>query len=176
LSSASGGGAVVWFTGPPASGKTTLARRVHASLRARGIPCALLDGDEVRAALAPTPGYDEAGRDALYLALARLAALLATQGLVVLVAATAHRRAFRARARALAPAFVEVFVDVPVEECRRRDPRGLYAQHAAGAAPSLPGAGEPYERPERPEVIARGGEDARAAEAIVARLAATAWA
>ena len=91
----SGQGVVVWLTGLPSSGKSTLARRVAATLRAAGRAVALLDGDEVRACLVPSPGYDDAGRGAFYATLARLAALLAHQGLVVLVPATAHRAEYR---------------------------------------------------------------------------------
>ncbi|HSN90369.1 MAG TPA: adenylyl-sulfate kinase [Anaeromyxobacteraceae bacterium] len=163
-------GAVVWLTGLPASGKTALARRLRDRLEAAGRAPVLLDGDEVRAALVPAPGHDEAGRAAFYETLARLAALLARQGRIALVAATAHRRAFRERARALAPRFVEVFVDVPEETCAARDPKGLWARARAGSAPQLPGAGPAYERPERPEVVASGGEDERAVEETLARL------
>jgi adenylylsulfate kinase len=161
------GGAVVFATGLPSSGKSTLARRLVERLRAAGRPSVLLDGDEARAALVPPPGYAPAERDAFYATLARLAALLARQGLVVAVAATASRRAHRAEARALAPRFVEVLVDVVPEECARRDPKGLWARARAGGAPDLPGAGPPYERPERPDVVASGGEDEAAVDAIV---------
>ncbi len=163
-------GAVVWITGLPSSGKSTLAARVEARLRARGIACLRLDGDEVRGALVPAPGYDEAGRAAFYATLARLAALVARQGTVAVVAATAHRRAFREAARALAPRFLEVLVDAPPEVCAARDPKDLWARARAGGAPDLPGAGPGYERPERPDVVAAGGEDERAVEEIVARL------
>jgi adenylylsulfate kinase len=163
-------GAVVWFTGPPSSGKSTLARRVRARLARDGVPCVLLDGDEVRGALVPAPGYTPRARDGFYATLARLAALLARQGLVVLVPATAHRRAFRERARALAPRFVEVLVDVSAKECARRDAKGLYARARAGGAPDLPGAKLAYERPHAPEVVARGGRDARAVEEVSRRL------
>jgi adenylylsulfate kinase len=161
---------VAWFTGLPASGKTTLARRVRDRLAAEGVEAALLDGDEVRRALVPSPGYGPADRDAFYATLARLAALLAGQGLVVLVAATAPRRAHRRQARALAPRFVEVHLATPVETCAARDPKGLWAAARAGAAPDLPGAGTPYEPPEAPEVVASGGEDEAAVEALVRRL------
>lgn len=164
-------GAVVWVTGLPSSGKTTLARRLVARLRAAGRAAALLDGDAVRAALSPAPGYDAAGRAAFYATLAGLAALLARDGLVAVVAATASRRSFREAARAAAPAFVEVLVDVPPAVCAARDPKGLWARARAGGAPDLPGAGEPYERPERPDVVATGGLDEAAAEAVVAALA-----
>lgn len=152
-------GVVVWFTGLPSSGKSTLARAVAARLERDNIRAVLLDGDEVRSALRPAPGYDDAARDAFYETLANLAALLASQGHVVLVPATANRRAFRDRARALAARFIEVFVDTSADECRRRDAKGLYAQAASGGAAHLPGAGASYEAPERPEVVAHGCDE-----------------
>lgn len=141
-------GIVAWLTGLPSSGKTTLGTEVAAALRGQGIPVIELDGDVVRGALVPSPGYDAQGRADFYETLGRLAALLAHQGHVVVVAATASRAAFRAGARKLAPRFIEVFVDVPVEECSRRDAKGLYA---AGTR-SLPGLDAPYEAPLRPEI------------------------
>lgn len=163
-------GAVVFVTGLPAAGKSTLARAVVARLRGRGRPAALLDGDAVRAALSPRPGYDAAGRAAFYGTLGNLALLLAGQGLVAVVAATAHRRAFRDRVRAAGGRFVEVFVDTPAEVCATRDPKGLWARARAGGAPELPGAGPAYEPPRAPEVVARGGEDVAAVDAVVAAL------
>jgi adenylylsulfate kinase len=163
-------GAVVWVTGLPSAGKSTLARRVQARLRADGVLAALLDGDEVRRSLVPGPGHLPAERDAFYETLARLASLLARQGLVVLVAATAHRQAHRDRARELAPRFAEVWVTTPAAECERRDAKGLYALHRQGKAPLLPGPGVPYEPPRAAEVVARDGEDAAAVEAVGAWL------
>lgn len=159
-------GVVLWFTGLPASGKSTLAAKVAEVLAPRG-DVVRLDGDEVRAVLKPTPGYTEAARADFYESLAGLAALLARQGHVVLVAATAHRRAFRDRARALAPRFVEVFLDTPADECRRRDPRGLYARGVAEA----PGVGVDYERPLRAELTLLPG-DGEAVEKVLHALAA----
>jgi adenylylsulfate kinase len=164
------GGAVVWITGPPAAGKSTLAALLSARLRAAAIPCAVLDGDQVRAALGRPAGRGEAERDDFYLALARLAALLAGQGLVAIVPATAPRRVHRDRARTLTSRFVEVQLETPPEECARRDPKGLYAAARAGRAPGLPGAGVAYEPAVAPEVAARGGEDLAAVEAVVARV------
>ena len=118
-------GAVVWVTGLPAAGKSTFARRLRDRLRAGGVAAAVLDGDAVRAALVPAPGYDPEGRAAFYETLGNLALALASDGLAVVVAATAHRRAFRDRVRARlssgaeagngAPRFVEVLVDAPPE-------------------------------------------------------------
>lgn len=158
-------GAVAWVTGLPSSGKSTFAARLCERLRAAGRPAAVLDGDAVRAALVPPPGYDEAGRAAFYETLGNLALALAEGGLVVVVAATGHRRAFRDRLRARAPRFVEVLVDAPAEVCAARDPKGLWARARAGGAPALPGAGVPFERPLAPEVVATGGEDAAGVEA-----------
>jgi adenylylsulfate kinase len=161
-------GVVAWITGLPSAGKSTLARRVAERCRAAGLPCALLDGDEVRAALVPPPGYDDEARDRFYGTLARLAALLAGQGLVVVVAATAHRRAWRERARHGAPRFVEVLVATPLDACAARDAKGLYARARAGGATALPGAGAEYEPPLAPDVVAAGGEDEAAAAQVAA--------
>ncbi len=155
-------GIVVWITGRPASGKSTFGGLLAGLLRADGVPCALLDGDEIREALGRPAGRGREERDAFYEALARLAALLAQQGLSVIVPATAHRRAYRERARSLAPGFLEIHVATPREECERRDPKGLYALASGGAASGLPGADEPFEDPVAPDVIALDGEDERA--------------
>ena len=156
-------GVIAWFTGLPSSGKSTLAAAVAGQLRLRGIDAITLDSDEVRTAIAPELGYDDAAREQLYTALARLAALLARQGHVVLVPATAHRRAFRDHARALAPHFVEIFVDTPLVECKQRDRKGVYAHALA------PGVDVAYEPPPSPDFTVVMG-DVAAAEAIAQRI------
>jgi adenylylsulfate kinase len=161
-------GAVVWLTGLPASGKSTLAHALAGRLREADREPLLLDGDDVRDALVPRPGYDDFARESFYRTLAGLAGLAARQGLIVVVAATAHRRAWRDAARATAPRFVEVHVATPLDECRRRDPKGLYGSGDARRA--LPGVGLPYEPPEHPEVIVRPGAETRALDAMLARL------
>lgn len=159
-------GVVAWFTGLPSSGKTTLARAVKQRLDAGQVSSCLLDSDDIRDALPPL-GYDEAGREAFYAALASLAALLAKQGLVVLAAATAPRRSHRERARAAAPAFVEIYVATPLEESERRDPKGLYRQARAGLIADFPGVQAPYEPPEAAEVVASAGAEERAIDQIL---------
>ncbi len=163
-------GAVVWITGLPSSGKSTFARGLRDRLAAGGRTAALLDGDALRAALVPSPGFDPAGRAAFYETLGNVALALAEEGLVVLVAATGHLRAFRDRVRERAPRFVEVFVDVAPEVCAARDPKGLWARARSGGAPELPGAAVAYEPPLAPEVVARGGEDGEALDAAAALL------
>jgi len=149
-------GTIVWLTGLPSSGKSTLAERVLEELVACGQANVLvLDGDAVRAAIRPLHGYDEAGRDAFYETLARLAALLAARGPVVLVPATANRRSYRERARGLAPGpFLEIFVDTDLATCRARDAKGLYAR-AAQEVSTVPGAAVAYEAPLAPELVVR---------------------
>lgn len=145
-------GFFLWFTGLPSSGKSTLAERVALVLRARRVAVLVLDGDQLRSALSPAPGYDDASRDHFYETLANLACLAAAQGLVVLVAATANRRAYRDRARVRCgeARFAEVFVDTPPAVCATRDAKGLYRASRDGAVSDLPGVGAAYERPENP--------------------------
>jgi adenylylsulfate kinase len=162
-------GVVVWISGLPSSGKSTLARAVKSRLDESRVASCLLDGDEVRSALRPSPGYDPDGRDAFYQTLIHFAVLLSTQGLVVLVAATASRSAYRESARELVPAYVEVEVSTPAAECERRDSKGLYAAARAGRIEHVPGLNAPYEPPTQPDVIANGGRDLDACENIVRR-------
>lgn len=160
-------GVVVWFTGLPSAGKSLLAKALFATLHALETPACLLDGDEVRAALATALGHSPDERASFYETLARLAALLAAQGLVVLVPATAHRRVFRERARELAPTYLEVWVDTPLEECVRRDTKGLYQAQASGHASEVPGGDTEYEAPLAANVVAHGGTDAEAVTTVL---------
>jgi adenylylsulfate kinase len=156
-------GAVVWITGLPGAGKSSLAEAAAAALRDRGAAVCTLDSDRVRDALSPAPAYSDEGRAHFYRTLAGLAALIASQGIVAIVAATAHRAIYRERARTRASRFIEVYVDTPVEECARRDPKGLYAQARAGEITGLPGIDAPFEPPARPHLVAHGGHDGDAA-------------
>jgi adenylylsulfate kinase len=165
-------GTVVWITGLPGAGKSTLAAGIARRIRDAGAACVVLDGDDVRGALARPAGRGVAERDAFYASLAGLAALLARQGLVVVVAATANRAAYRDRARAIAPRYLEVHVATPLAECERRDPRGLYAAARAGAAADVPGIDAAYDPPAKPDVTATGGADAGAVDRVLALLRA----
>ncbi len=160
-------GVVVWFTGLPAAGKTTLAKAVKERLASLGYDCMLLDSDDIRARLLPDLGYNAPDRHYFYGLLARLAAWLAHEGKVVLVAATANRKSYRNNARELAPRFYEVFVDTPQKICAERDPKGLYQRASAADGDALPGVGVEYEAPRSPDVVAAGGHDEGAVEAIV---------
>jgi adenylylsulfate kinase len=159
-------GVVVWFTGLPSSGKTSLAKAVGERIRAEGTTCCLLDSDVIREALRPDLGYEQKDRDELYDMLGGLSALLAGQGLIVLTAATAPLRKNRERARREAPAFVEVYVSTPLAECERRDAKGLYARARKGEIRDFPGISAAYEEPTAPDVVAPGGLSDEAAAAV----------
>lgn len=149
-SSAEALGPVVWFTGRPASGKTTLARAVVARLRQAGAPVLWLDCDDLRPHLTPGAGYDDAGRAAFYGALAHVARRAAEGGVTTIISATAPRRAHRDVLRAAIPDLREVLVAADEATLRARDPKGLYARADAGEITLLPGAGTDYEPPAEP--------------------------
>lgn len=155
-------GSLVYVTGLPSSGKSTFAEALRRRLAERQIAACILDSDAVREALVPSPDYGPVGRANFYETLARMGRLLAEQGLVVIIAATASREAYRSAALHRAPRFVEVLIDTPIEECRKRDTKGLYAAYREGRVAHVPGEDEHYERPRGPSVIAKGGHDQEA--------------
>jgi len=147
-------GWVMWLTGLPASGKTTLAWALRCKLNALGSSAIVLDSDALRRMLLPNGSYAPAERGWFYNRLVELAVWLAREGEHVIIAATGSQRSYRAAARArLGPRFAEVWVRCPLEICRARDPKGLYGRAAAGLIHNLPGVDAPYEAPDRPEVV-----------------------
>jgi len=145
-------GFAIWLTGLPSSGKTTLAHALSHLLIERGIAVQVLDSDDLRRRLTPNPTYSPEERDWFYDVVTFLAGLLADNGVNVLIAATASRRAYRQAARDRIVRFAEVYVDCSPEVCRARDPKGLWKRADEGEIMRLPGTGVPYEPPESPEV------------------------
>lgn len=152
---------VVWLTGLPASGKSTLCAALCRDLAALGIRPAVLESDALRCVLTPEPRYDEAERQLFYRALVVMAQQLSEHGVPVILDATANRRAYRDLLRRLLPghALVEVFVDCPQAVCAARDPKGLYRRAREGKSSTLPGLQAPYEPPEHPEVVVRSDRE-----------------
>ena len=147
----------IWLTGLPASGKSTLANLLEKRLHAEGRHTYLLDGDNVRHGLNRDLGFTEADRVENIRRVAEVARLMVDAGLVVIVSFISPFRSERRLARALfrPGEFVEVFVDTPLEECERRDPKGLYARARRGEVKNFTGIDSPYEAPEAAEVHVR---------------------
>jgi len=145
---------VLWFTGLSGSGKSTIANLLEKKLHAAGRHTYLLDGDNIRHGLNSDLGFSDADRVENIRRVAEVAKLMADAGLIVLVSFISPFRAEREMARRLLPEgeFIEVFVDTPLDECARRDPKGLYAKALRGEIRNFTGLDSPYEAPERPDI------------------------
>lgn len=164
--------AVVWFTGLPSAGKSTVLNLVEQKLSRRGIHTYALDGDNLRLGLNRDLGFTEADRVENVRRAGEVARLMVDAGLVVLCAFVSPFRNERrsVRERHDAGEFIEVFVDTPLATCEARDPKGLYAKARAGKAFHVTGIDSPYEPPEDPEIHLRtetGTPDAMAEQVIV---------
>lgn len=148
---AEGGSIVLWFTGLSGAGKSTLAVAVDHALRERSVPTELLDGDAIRA-LSPT-GFSRADRDAHVQRVGFLASRLEHHGVTVLCALISPYAGARGAVRAMCRTFLEIYVSTPIEECERRDPKGLYARARRGEIGSFTGVSDPYEAPTAPDLV-----------------------
>ncbi len=148
-------GAIVWFTGLPGSGKTTIAARVCARLSASGIDIEHLDGDEFRTTFSWDLGFSPEDRTKNIERAAQVAGLLVKHRVVVLAAFVSPARLHRALVRMAAPDVFEVFVNAPLDVCIERDPKGMYREAKAGGRPLFTGVGDSYEPPEHPELELR---------------------
>jgi bifunctional enzyme CysN/CysC len=146
--------AVLWLTGLSGSGKSTIANRLEQKLLAIGCHTMLLDGDNVRHGLSRDLGFTDTDRVENIRRVGEVARLMGDAGLIVICAFISPFRADRQMAREIAAphAFVEVFVDTPIAECIRRDPKGLYAKAGAGALPNFTGIDSTYEPPQNPDI------------------------
>ncbi len=147
--------AILWFTGLSGSGKSTIANVVERELHGRGAHTYLLDGDNVRHGLNRDLGFTDADRVENIRRVGEVAKLFVDAGAIVLCSFISPFRAERCMVRDLVGAdeFIEIFVDTPLEECMRRDPKGLYARAQAGQIKNFTGIDSPYEPPEHAEIV-----------------------
>ena len=168
-------GFTLWFTGLSGSGKTTISELVAPELERRGLLVERLDGDVVRTHLSYGLGFSKADRDANIERIGWVASRLTRAGAAVVVSAISPYEEARQKARALVEAegpFVEVYVATPVEECERRDVKGLYAKARAGEIPEFTGVSDPYEEPTSPElrIDTTQHDPAESAQMVIAKL------
>ena len=166
--------AILWFTGFSGAGKSTIANLVEKRLHAMGYHTTLLDGDNVRHGLNRDLGFTEADRVENIRRVGEVAKLMTEAGLIVLCAFISPYRAERIAVRELVQRgeFIEVFVDTPIEECIRRDTKGLYTKAKAGTLKNFTGFDAPYEVPDTPEIHLRTleQEPQRMADQVVSEL------
>ncbi len=166
-------GFTLWFTGLSGAGKTTITELIVKELEARGSAIEVLDGDVVRQNLSKGLGFSKEDRDTNIRRVAFVADLLSRNGVPVITAAISPYREIRDEARQLMDGrFIEAYVKASVEECERRDVKGLYAKARAGEIKEFTGVSDPYEPPENPEVVLETEEQTpeESAAAIIAYL------
>jgi adenylyl-sulfate kinase len=150
---------IVWLTGLSASGKSTIAKRLESDLHRRGYHTYVLDGDNLRFGLNQDLGFSDADRVENIRRVGEVGKLFLDAGLIVICAFISPFRDERQQLRDSVEEdeFIEVFVDAPIETCRQRDPKGLYAKASAGLIKNFTGIDSPYEKPERPDLHLRSG-------------------
>lgn len=155
-------GATIWFTGLSGSGKSTIACALEQALVNQGVHCYRLDGDNVRHGLNKNLGFSAEDRAENIRRIGEVAKLFADAGVVTLSSFISPYRADRDAARALHEEadlpFIEALVEAPLDVCESRDPKGLYKKARAGEIKGFTGVDDPYEPPEKPELVLKTGE------------------
>lgn len=164
-------GAVLWFTGLSACGKSTIANTVDHLLHSEGKHSYVLDGDNIRMGLNKNLGFSADDRAENIRRIGEVAKLFAESGTIAITAFISPYRADRDKVRAIMPAgeFIEVYVNASLETCEKRDPKGLYKKARAGEIKGFTGIDDPYEAPEKPELVLDSnnkGIDELAAEVV----------
>ena len=144
---------MVWLTGLPGSGKTTIARELEPELKKRGWCVEVLDGDEIRQNLSKGLGFSREDRETHLKRVTYVAKLLSRNGVAVIAAFISPYRNIREYARRETTNFLEVYVKCSVEGCARRDPKGLYKKASAGEIKNLTGPQDLYEEPTKPDLV-----------------------
>ncbi|MFC5541862.1 MAG: adenylyl-sulfate kinase [Bacilli bacterium] len=146
---------ILWFTGLSASGKSSIANALAKELFDRGNQAFVLDGDNIRHGLNKDLGFDEQSRKENIRRIGEVSKLFVESGQIVLTAFISPYKEDRASVRSLVEAdeFIEVYVQCSIEECERRDPKGLYKKARNNEIPNFTGISAPYEAPDNPEIV-----------------------
>jgi adenylylsulfate kinase len=155
-------GVTVWFTGLPCSGKTTLALKLSAELKKRGILCEDLDGDVTRKYLSKGLGFSKEDRDENIRRVGFVCSLLTKHGAVTTAAFVSPYRSIRSEIRQMIGNFVEVYVKCSLDECIKRDVKGMYKKAIAGEIKNFTGISDPFEEPEKPELVIDSDKESEA--------------
>lgn len=146
-------GVTIWFTGLPSSGKSTIARILERRFKQGGLKCELLDGDVVRTNLSKGLGFSREDRDLNIKRIGFVAHLLTRNDVIAIASAISPYREVRDYNRRMIGNFVEVYVKCSIEECEKRDVKGLFKKARAGEITGFTGVDDPYEEPLHPEVV-----------------------
>lgn len=154
-------GKILWLTGLSGAGKSTIAENLEKALEEKGVQSFILDGDKVRQGLNCDLGFSPEDREENIRRIGEVAKLFQMAGVYIIVAFISPYKGDREKARQKVEdgQFVEVFIDCPVEECQKRDPKGLYAKAVAGEIKEFTGISAPYEAPTNPEVHLKTSEN-----------------
>ena len=143
----------LWFTGLPASGKTTLAKALYEIFKTNGNKVIWLDGDKIRRTISKDLGFSKKDRIENIKRIAHLAQCLNEEGAFVIVSAIAPYKEMRQIIREIVNNYVEVYVKCPLEICKKRDPKGLYKKAEKGEIKNFTGISDTYEEPEAPDIL-----------------------
>jgi len=146
-------GLVIWFTGLPCSGKTTLSKEIEKYFQDKNLPIQRLDGDVVRETISNDLGFSKDDRDKNIERMSYIAQMLANNGVNVVSAFVSPYQQMRDFTRTLCDDFVEVYVKCDIDECIERDVKGMYAKAASGEIKDFTGVQDPFEVPNNPEII-----------------------
>jgi len=155
-------GAVVWFTGLSGAGKTTVADGVHAYIQNKGVVSDRLDGDDIRKNLNEQLGFSEEGRKRNIEIASFVSDRMASHGVIVLSSFISPYRQQRNEMRERIDNFIEVYVAAPLAICEERDSKGLYKKARAGEIKNFTGVDDPYEEPDKPDVVLHTHEETEA--------------
>jgi adenylyl-sulfate kinase len=152
-------GLVIWLTGLPCSGKTSISKEIEKYFKEKNLPIQRLDGDVVRETISNDLGFSKEDRDLNIERISYISQMLSENGVNVVSAFVSPYQKMRDFTRSLCENFTEVYVNCDIDECKRRDLKGMYAKAAKGEIKDFTGVQDPYEIPQNPEIVVNTEEE-----------------